>query len=61
MVAQSWSVPYLLSLLPVAILDQRDPVGEVQVEVMQWAVLHAQSAERGTINLSSQILQQKPG
>jgi len=43
----------LLSLLPVTILDQSDPVGEVQVEVVQWTVLHAQSAESGAVNLSS--------
>ena len=38
------SVLGLLSLLPVAILDQSDPVGKVQVEIVQGAMLHTQGA-----------------
>ena len=33
---------YLLSLQPVAVLDQGDPVSEIQVEVGEGAVLQAE-------------------
>jgi len=39
------SVLGLLSLLPVAILDQSDPMCEIQVEIVKRTMLHAQGTE----------------
>jgi len=39
------SVLGLFSLLPVAILDQSDPMCEIQVEIVQGTMLHTQGTE----------------
>ena len=52
---------HLLSLQPVAVLDQGDPVGEIQVEVGEGAVLQAEGPQGGPVNLGRQVLKEEPG
>jgi len=55
------SVLGLLGFLPVAVLDQGDPMSEIEVEVVKRTVLHAESTQSGPVNLSCQVLEKEPG
>ena len=55
------SFSHLLSLQPVAVLDQGDPVSEIQVEIGEWAVLQAESPQGRPVNLGRQVLEEEPG
>jgi len=40
--------------------DESKALIQVQLEMTEWAVLHAQGSECGTVDLRSQILEQQP-
>jgi len=55
------SVLGLLGFLPVAVLDQGDPMSEIEVEVVKWSVLHTESTQGRAVNLSCQVFEKEPG
>ena len=55
------AISHLLGFQPVTVLDQGDPMSQVEVEVVERTMLHAQSSQGGPVNLSSQILEKEPG
>ena len=42
---ESRDLSYLLGFLPVAVLDESDPMSEIEVEVVKGPVLHAESPQ----------------
>lgn len=50
----------LAGLLTRVVLAQGDAVIQGQVEMLQWPVLNAESAQCRAINLSCEVLQQQP-
>jgi len=50
----------LLCLLPIAVLDESNAVGQVETEVHERSVLLAEGLQGGPIDLGGQVLQQQP-
>ena len=52
---------HLLGLLAVAVLDERDAVREVEVEVEEGPVLLAEGLQGAAVDLRGQVLEEEPG